>query len=166
MSKEQIRHRIIDTFLIACAIIVFAFEVRAENPTPNANRYIATANTTALTVQQPATNANTVLFETASVYCASASTITPTWNGAAATATTLAIKKSPQTVAPALATAWSSSNGGVTGGVTGVVYNVPAGGTFTFDMSLVTLNTGLGTAANFTFTTSNSCTITMTWVEK
>lgn len=164
MTKEQVRQKILDTFIVATFLIVFAFEMRAGDP-PTANRYIVTAATTALTVQQPASNANQVQFETASVYCASASTVTPSWNGAAATATAATIKKSPQTLQPAKATAWSASNGGVSGGTSGVVYNVPAAGTLPFDMSLITLGTN-GTASNFTFTTSNSCTISFQWVEK
>src|SRR3954470_10797410 len=108
MTKQQVRQRILDTFIVACFLVVFVFQLRAGDP-PTANRYIATAGTTALTIQQPASNANQVQFETASIYCASASTVTPTWNGAAATATTLAIKQSPQTLQPAKATAWSGS---------------------------------------------------------
>lgn len=162
LDRKQVTTRILAALLLTLALITCAVELRAADP-PTANRYIATASTTALTVQQPATGALQVQFESASVYCASASTVTTSWNGAAATATTLAIKKSPQTQQPPIATAWSGSNVG--SGTTGVVYNVPAATERDFDMSLITLGTN-GTASNFTFTTNNSCTITVQWVEK
>lgn len=132
-------------------------------PQPGINRYQATASTTALTVQQPTSNANQVQFQWASVYCSAASTATPSWNGTAATATTLAIKKTMGTSANPKATAWSGSNVGA--GTTGAVSNIPAGGTFTYEMSTIYMGTG-GSATNFTWTTNNACTITMEWIEK
>lgn len=127
------------------------------------NRYIATADTTALTVQQPTNGAKQVQFETASVYCAIACTATGSWNGTAASATTLTIKKAPGTFAQPAATAWSDSNAG--SGTAGVVYNVPAGGTILFDMSGIYMGTS-GTATNYTFTASQAATIAMQWIEK
>lgn len=129
----------------------------------HSNRYIATANTTALTVQQPSANANQVLFETASIYCASACTVTPSWNGAAATTTALTIKKAPQVNQPPLAKAFTDSN--VSGGTAGVVYNIPAGGTMLFDMSSIAMGTN-GTGNNFTYTTNGTATISIQWREQ
>lgn len=126
------------------------------------DRYIATASTTALTVQQSASNARQVIFEQATVYCASACTATPSWNGTAATSTTLAIIKAPGVRAAPTATAWSASNVG--SGTTGVVYNVPAGGTLVFDMTSIQMGT-TGTTTNFTYTTSGTATISVQWRE-
>ncbi len=147
--------------------ILFATSLLAQQPftpfPPNANRYIATANTTALTVQQSATRGNQMLLEIASVYCTLASTITPSWNGAAATATALPLIKAPGTREAPLSTAWSASNVG--GGTTGVVYNIPAASERDFLLSDIILGSN-GTASNFTLTTSNSCTISIQYREQ
>ena len=86
--------------------------------------YLATASTTALTIQQPASGSKKVAFGSASVYCASAQTATLSWNGSAATATTLTTKPIPGNATASTATAWSGSNS--SGGTTGPVYNLPA----------------------------------------
>ena len=140
---------------------LLAMSLIAQTPQPN--RYFISAGTTALTIQQPSSNANQVQFESASIYCASASTATPSWNGTAATATTGTIKKAPGTSATPKATAWTGSNVGA--GTTGPVYNIPAAQTMLFDLSNIIMGT-TGTATNFTFTTNNSCTITIYWVER
>jgi len=131
-------------------------------PQVGVNRYLATASTTALTVQQPSSNANQVQLQWATIYCVAAQTATASWNGTAATATTLAIKKKPGTSANPKATAWSGSNVGA--GTTGAVFNVPAGATMEFDLTTIYL--GTGTASNFTWTTNGSCTISIEWTEK
>lgn len=125
--------------------------------------YLATASTTALTIQQPAANAKQVVFDKAWVYCVAAQTVTLSWNGTAATATTLATLVLPPYRLPSQATAWSSSNAG--GGTTGPVYNVGAGVTFPIDLSKIGLG-AIGTGANLTITTSGTCTITVAWSEK
>jgi hypothetical protein len=130
------------------------------------DHYIASASTTALTVQQPvAADARIITFGDsnvagASVYCASASTATISWNGTAATATAGSEKKLPGTQRPSGMTVWTASNVG--GGTTGPVYNVPAGSTFTIDLSWFIFGTQ-GTAENLTIATSNSCTITFAY---
>lgn len=146
-------------------LLLFAVGLTAAEP-PSANRYIVSVDTTKLTVQQPAAGGNLVQFETASVYCAAAQTATPSWNGTAATATAATIKKAPQTVELPLATAWSGSDVGA--GTTGVVYNIPAGGTLLFDMGAITFprSASGGGKNNFTFATSGTCTISFQWVEK
>ena len=133
---------------------------------PDANRYMVSVSTTKMTVQQPATGGNLVQFETASVYCVAAATATASWNGTAATATAATIKKSPQTATAPLAVAFSGSDVG--SGTSGVVYNVPAGGTLIFDMSSITMprSASGGGINNYTFTTSGTCTISFQWVEK
>lgn len=130
---------------------------------PLDQRYIVTASTMALTVQQPAAGGNQVYLETASVYCASACTVTQSWNGAAATATAATILMLPGTYRLPLATAWSGSNAG--SGTTGPVYNVAAGSTMVFDLSLIALGP-TGGGSNFTLTASGAATITMQWRER
>ena len=130
------------------------------------DHYIASAPTTALTVQQPvAADARIITFGDAnvagaSVYCASASTATISWNGTAATTTAGTEKKLPGTQRPSGMTVWTASNAG--SGITGPVYNVPAGATFTLDLSWFVFGTQ-GTAENLTIATSNSCTITFAY---
>lgn len=126
------------------------------------DHYTATANTTALTIQQPATNARQISFGSstvagASVYCAMASTATFSWSGTAATMTAGSELRLPGTQQPSGAKIWTSSNVGA--GTTGPVYNIPAAGTMLFDLTWFRLGTQ-GTTANITITTSNSCTIT------
>lgn len=140
-------------FLMAAVSILFG-----QNP----DRYIATANTTALTIQQPATQGRQVTFGSASVYCASASTATLSWNGSAATATAGTAIRIPGTASGASETVWTGSNVGA--GTTGPVYNVPAGATGLLNLDLSWIRMGnVGTGANFTISTSNTCTITITW---
>lgn len=134
------------------------------------DHYIATANTTALTLQQPASNARQISFAppgpgiaSVSVYCASASTATFSWSGTAATATAGSEIKLPGTQQPSGMTVWTGSNVGA--GTSGQVNQIAAGQTAPFDLSWVQLGTQ-GTAANFTVTTSNSCTITIAYSAK
>ena len=134
---------------------------------PN-DHYIATATTTALTVQQPATNARQITFGDsnvvgASVYCASAQTATISWGGAAATATAGTEIKLPGTQQPSGATIWTASNVGA--GTTGPVYNVIAGTTFAIDLTWFQFGTQ-GTSQNLTITTTGSCTITFAYTAK
>ena len=131
----------------------------------NVDHYIATANTTAMTVQQPATQARQVTFGDsnnagASVYCASASTATVSWNGAAATTTAGSEIKLPGTQAPSGSTIWTASNVGA--GTTGPVYNVAAGGTLLISLTWFHFGTQ-GTSQNLTISTSGTCTITFAY---
>jgi hypothetical protein len=129
---------------------------------PLAWRYYATYSGTALTVQQPAANNAQVHFEQAVIECAAAETVTLSWNGAAATSTTLAIVKSPQTQRLPAATAWSASNVGT--GTVGPVYGATAAATLLIDLSLFTMGNG-GTGVNFTIKTAGTCNITIQWRE-
>lgn len=129
------------------------------------DHYIATASTTALTVQQPASNARQITFGSqtvagASVYCASAATATIKWNGATATATAGSEVKLPGTQQPSGMTVWTGSNVGT--GTTGPVYNVPAGATMNIDLTWFRLGTQ-GTATNLTIATSETCTVTFAY---
>lgn len=143
--------------------VLFALPLLAQ-PVPS-DHYIATASTTALTVQQPASNARQITFGSstvagASVYCASASTATLKWSGTAASATAGSEVKLPGTRYASGMTVWTGSNVG--SGTTGPVYNVPAGGTINLDLTWFKFGTG-GTTQNLTIATSNSCTITFAY---
>jgi len=129
------------------------------------DHYIATASTTALTIQQPATGARQIDFGDArvagaSVYCSGAQTATLKWNGTAATATAGAEVKLPNTANASGVTVWTASNVG--SGTTGPVYNIAAGATLPLDLSWLRLR-GNGTAINVTIATSGTCTITFAY---
>ena len=131
------------------------------------NYYMASASTTALTLQQPATQARVVSFPQggragASVYCAGAQTATVKWNGTAATATAGTVVLVPPTVAPSAATVWTGSNVGA--GTSGVVAQVAAGATITIDLGWFRMG-AQGTGNNITIATSGTCTITFLWSE-
>lgn len=148
--------------IAALFALSFCARLFAQGPP---DHYIATASTTALTLQQPATNARLITFGSptvagASVYCAAAQTATISWNGAAATATAGSEKKLPGTQRASGMTVWTASNVG--SGTTGPVYNIPAGATVNFDLSWVTFGTQ-GTSANLTITTNGTCTITFAY---
>jgi|HubBroStandDraft_2_1064218.scaffolds.fasta_scaffold301732_2 hypothetical protein len=120
----------------------------------------------AVTVQQFG-GTRTVNFERAWVYCSVACSFTLAQNGTAATATTLAI--SPVGTQPASTVhAYSGSNVG-TGAYVSNAYQVPAGGTFTIDISGLYLTKGGGAGQNLTIATNNitgSAEITIQWTEK
>ncbi len=143
-------------------LILLALVALTLTAQPTYREYLATASTTALTIQKRADDPTQISFHQAWVYCVAAQTATLSWNGTAASSTTLATLRLPNTQLTSAATAWSASNVGA--GTTGPVYNVPAGGTFVIDLSLFKMgNTGTGT--NVTIATSGTCTITFGWGE-
>ena len=120
-----------------------------------------------VTVQQIASGTKTIHFEVAWVYCSVACNFTLAQNGTAATSTTLAVSK-VGTQPNATATAWSASNVG-TGAYTSNAYQVPAGGTFTIDVSKLVLTRGGGTGQNLTIATNSitgTAEITIQWTEQ
>lgn len=140
--------------ILALALAVSAFG--QSNPT--VPRYLAKKLTTLsgaaekVTVQQPAASPVQVNFETADVYCSVACTITFYQNGTAATTTTLTpigFGFSP----PPKAVAFSGSDVGT--GNTLKAFTVPAGATWTFDLSMFFLAKGGGGANNFSIGTSS-----------
>ena len=144
-------------------LLLIPFGLLAQ-PVPS-DHYIATADTTALTIQQPATNARQITFGSttvagASVYCAAAQTATIKWGGTAATSTTGSEKLLPGTRQPSGVTVWTASNVG--NGTTGPVYNVPAGGTLNIDLTWFRFGSG-GTSQNLTIATNGTCTITFAY---
>lgn len=147
---------ILRLFVFASLACCFA---AAQEP----SHYVVSASTTAVTIQQPASNSTQVSLGTAAVYCASAQTATLSWNGAAATATAGTVLSIPPVHLPASATVWTGSNVG--SGTTGPVYNVPAASTFLIDMSWFKMGAN-GTRNNVTITTNGTCTITMSWTEQ
>lgn len=149
-------------------ILTLFLIVAAGLPLRAQNYYMATANTTAMTIQQPATDPRTVQFPDggrvgASVYCAAAQTATLSWNGTAATSTAGTILLLPPATRPASATIWTASNAG--SGTTGPVFNVIAGQTFSIDLAWFKMGAA-GTQNNLTITTSGTCTITIMWSER
>lgn len=146
--------------LLIAAVAAFA------QPQPT-DHYAASASTTALTIQQPATNARQITFGNgpgssgASVYCAAAQTATFSWNGTVTTATAGTEVKLPGTRNASGATIWTATNQS-SAGTTGPVYTVPAGGTMAFDLSWFKFGTQ-GTSSNLTITTSGTCTITFNY---
>ena len=126
------------------------------------DHYVATATTTALTLQQPAGNiGRQITFPTdpvagATVSCAAAQTATISWNGTAASATAGTEVKLPGTTNSSGMTVWTASNVG--SGTTGPAYPISAGvpvsiwlGWFRFGST--------GSSTNITITTTGSCTI-------
>jgi len=130
--------------------------------------YIASASTTALTLQQPASQARRVEFPQggragASVYCAGAQSATVKWNGTAATATAGTVVLVPPNTTPSTSTVWTGSNVGA--GTTAVVAQVAAGATIAFDLGWFRMGAS-GTGFNITIATSGTCTITFLWSER
>jgi hypothetical protein len=123
-----------------------------------------TAAAEKVTIQQT-TGARTVRFTTATIYCSVACSPTVSQNGTAATATTLTI--TPLNNAPtSTTTAFSSSDAG--SGTTLGVYNIPAGGTLTLDISQIFLASGAPTSTNFsigTDTITGTARIQIKWTE-
>ena len=143
-------------------LLLIAAGAAFAQPVPT-DHYTASATSTALTIQQPATQARQITFGNgpgttgAAVYCAAAQTATFSWNGTATSATAGSEVKLPGTVNASSATIWTATNQS-SAGTTGPVYNIPAGATMAFDLSWFRFGTG-GTSSNLTITTSGSCTI-------
>jgi hypothetical protein len=133
------------------------------------NWYIASsASTTALTIQQPSTQALEVSFPQngtpgAWVSCSAAQTATLSWNGTAATATAGTAKLIPPTVKPPNATIWTASNVGT--GTVAATYPIAAGGSQNIDLSKYSMGAN-GTGNNITVSTTGNCTISFMWQEK
>lgn len=130
---------------------------------PQADNYFYEfSGSTALTLQQPATNARQIQPQTAWFYCAAAQTVTMTWNMVAATATAATPKPIPPSFIAASGKIFTASN--ASSGTTGPVYNVPAGVTFPISLSNFRMGT-TGGNTNITFTPNGSCTMDITWQE-
>ena len=149
-------------------LLLFARPALAQPLSIPSDHYKAFASTTAMTIQAPACTtaacaARQITFGDiangvagATVYCASASTATISWNGTAATTTAGTELKLPGTFAVSGATVWTASNVGT--GTVGEAQQIAAGGTISFTLSWFRLGTQ-GTAQNLTITTNNTCTI-------
>lgn len=132
------------------------------------NHYVATATTTALTIQQPATNARDISFPAngvagAWVSCAAAQTVTLSWSGTAATSTAGTALMFPPSTTPASMTVWTASNVG--SGTTGPTYPVAAGGAQLIDLSFFHMGAS-GTGNNLTISSTGSCIISIQWTER
>jgi hypothetical protein len=138
---------------------VILFVVSAALPAAaQTNHYVSTTGlvsltgaATAATIQQPAANARQVTLEWATIYCSVACPVTQSQNcttAATATAET-PVGIAGNTPAPSTATFWTASN--ASGCTTLTTEYIPAGATFTFDLSKIRLVTS-GTASNYTIT--------------
>lgn len=143
-------------FLITAALAAFSLIPAAAQT----NAYVSStgdvslsAAATAATLQQPAATATTaakdVRLQWASVYCSVACTVTQSVNATTAATTTAGTPvavpgNAPQ---PAAALFYTASN--ASGGTTIAVDHIPAGGTFTFDLTAMRLPRA-GTTSNYT----------------
>lgn len=96
--------------------------------------------------------ADAVYFETADVYCSAACVVTFSRDGTAASTTTLA----PVGISVAGGSppnSYRSSNVGT--GTTGRSYNIPAGGTMSFDLSSWYLPAGAASSKNYSIATDS-----------
>lgn len=148
----QILNPLAGLFLAACSLALPAL-AQTNHYVSGTGDVSLSGATTAATLQQSATNAKQVTGEWATVYCSVACTATQSINGTAATATAgTPIGVPGNTPATATATFWTASNAG--GGTTIAIDHIPAGGTFTFDLSKVRLAAS-GTTSNYTITISS-----------
>lgn len=126
------------------------------------DHYLATASTTALTLQAPASNARQITFGSnlvagATVSCAADQTATVSWNGSVATATAGSEKMYPGTRNASGLTVWTASNS--SGGTTAPALPVTAGSILRLELSWFQIGTQ-GTGWNVTITTTGACIIT------
>lgn len=151
-------------------ILTFLSSLFAQSQANKEAQYIATKETTLtsaaekVTVQQPITGAKVVIFRYAKVYCSVACVATLSFNGTAATTTTLAPVALNHTAA-GTAVAFSSSNAGA--GTTVDVYRVPAG-EYVIDLSDFYMD-ATGTAYNLSIGTDSitgTARITIKYLEK
>lgn len=121
-----------------------------------------------ITIQQPASNANTVRLMRAFVSCSVACTVTFTVNGTAASSTAATALFLNPTVNPRIANkalVYASSNVG--GGTTQATYPIGAAGSMVFDLNNYVLGPA-GTTNNFTIniaSASGDYVTTLMWVE-
>lgn len=152
------------------ALAVLAVAALAQQPqrpqSPLLPRYQANFTTSGsgkVTVQATATSGS-VSFEEADVYCAAAQTATVYVNGAAATATALAVV-GPIGLASAIPpAAFSASNVGT--GTTLKTFNLAAGATLVLDLTEFFLPAGAGGGANLSVGVNGACTVQIQWVNQ
>jgi hypothetical protein len=124
-----------------------------------------TSGAGAVTIQQPATGARRITFGDSTVagltaYCASAQTLTLSWNGTAATTTAGSEAKLAGTANASGVTVWTASNVGT--GTVGAVLHVPAATDYPISLSWFVLQ-GNSTGTNLTATTNGTCTLTFSY---
>ncbi len=122
---------------------------------------------TKFTIQQPATNANMVQLEAATVYCSVSCDLTQAQNGTAASTTAGTVSELLPFGVPAMATVWTASNVGA-GTAAGGILHLAATEKITLDLSKVSFG-NTGTATNYTFVISSitgTANVTLFWSEK
>jgi hypothetical protein len=152
-------------------LILLALFALVAFPQGSVSRYAAIKETVlaaaaeTITIQQPTGSSVSVLFEQADIYCSVACTITASWNGTAATSTTLTPKVISGSSGSALA--FSSSNVGT--GTQGKTFYLQAGATIALDISDFFLPRGAGGTSNFTLATNSitgTARIQIQWTER
>lgn len=162
--------------IFECVLVVCLLMLAAEQGSgqPAARRYSATTGDVSLssagtkfTIQQPATNANSVQLEAATAYCSVACDLTMAQNGTAASTTAGTVNLLLPFGVPALATVWTASNVG-SGTAAGGILHLAATEKITIDLSKISMG-NTGTATNYTFVISSitgTANITVFWSEK
>lgn len=149
-------------------VSLLAFSLLMPTPAWAVDHYqfiATTSGAAAITIQQPASGARRITFGDSQVagltaYCASAQTVTLSWNGTAASATAGSEKKLAGTANASGATVWTASNVGA--GTSGITIHVPAATDYPISLSWFVLQ-GNGTTTNLTATTDGTCTLTFSY---
>jgi hypothetical protein len=162
--------------IFECALVVSLLLLAAGQGSaqPAVRRYSATTGDVSLsgagtkfTIQQPATNANLVVLEAATIYCSVACDLTQSQNGTAASTTAGTVSLLLPFGVPALATVWTASNVG-NGTAAGGILHLQATERVTIGLSSVSMG-NTGTATNYTFVISSitgTANITLVWSER
>jgi len=123
---------------------------------PNLPRYWVIATGTKVTLQATTTS-DPAFLETGNVYCASAASLTFSFNGTAASTGATALKAFGFANTPTPPGLFVDSNVGA--GTSGMVLQVAAGQTLPLRLAPLAIGQYAGTGQNITMTTSGTCTI-------
>ncbi len=151
--------------ILSLIIAALAFG-QAAPPVPSASdptkpHYQANVTTTKVTLQAYGSN-DPAFMETLVVTCPLATTVTTSWNGTAATATTGTAVKLPGP-SPLARPVNVFTGSDVGAGTTGAVTTIPATTSFPLDVTMFTVNGNGGTGTNLTFTSGSSCLFQITF---
>jgi len=128
---------------------------------PTKPHYQVNVTTTKVTLQGYGSN-DPAFMETLVVTCAAATTVTTSWNGTAATATSGTATKLPG--ASPLARPVNVFTGSDVGaGTTGAVTTIPAATSYPLDVTMLMVNGNSGSGTNLTFATGSSCLFQITF---
>lgn len=148
--------------LASLAISAFGQASTVQSPSdPTKPHYQVNATTTKITLQAYSSN-DPAFMESLVVTCALATTVTTSWNGAAATATAGTVVKLPG-ASPMARPVNVFTGSDVGAGITGAVTTIPAGVSFPIDVTMFMVNANAGTGTNITFTSGSSCLFQITF---